>query len=42
LSLENLPQENLNIAQLNFKISITKILHSLIYERNEQFIDFLK
>jgi hypothetical protein len=34
--------EDLSIEELNFKISITKIIFSLIHEREEQFIDFLK
>ena len=34
--------EKMTIEQLNFKISITKIICSLIHEREEQFIDFLK
>ncbi len=32
----------MSIQQLNYKINITKILYSLIFERNEQFIDFLQ
>ena len=32
----------MTIEDLNFKISITKIIFSLINEREEQFIDFLK
>jgi hypothetical protein len=32
----------MTIEELNFKISITKIIFNLIHEREEQFIDFLK
>jgi len=32
----------MSVEELNFKISITKIIFSLINEREEQFIDFLK
>jgi len=42
LQLSNTNNEFMTIEELNFKISITKIIFSLIYEREEQFIDFLK
>ncbi len=32
----------MTVDELNFKIAITKIVFSLINEREEQFIDFLK
>ena len=42
LELQKIPNDKLTIQQLNYKINITKIIFSLIYERNEQFIDFLQ
>jgi hypothetical protein len=32
----------MTIEELNYKVSITKIIYSLLNEREEQFIDFLK
>jgi hypothetical protein len=32
----------MTIEELNYKISITKIIYSMLNEREEQFIDFLK
>ena len=34
--------EKMSIEELNFKISVTKIVFGLIHEREEQFVDFLK
>lgn len=42
LALSTQPSEKMSIEDLNFKIAITKIIFSLINEREEQFIDFLK
>ena len=42
LLLSKTKSDLLTIEQLSFKISITKIIFSLIHEREEQFIDFLK
>ena len=42
LALSAHPSDKMSIEDLNFKISITKIIFSLISEREEQFIDFLK
>ncbi len=42
LNLSKVPSDKMTVDELNFKISITKIVFSLINEREEQFIDFLK
>lgn len=42
INLSKVNSEKMTIEELNFKISITKIIFSLIHEREEQFIDFLK
>lgn len=42
LQLSKKTSDKMTIEELNFKISITKIIFSLINEREEQFIDFLK
>jgi hypothetical protein len=42
INLSQVPSEKLSVEQLNYKIAITKIIFTLINEREEQFIDFLK
>jgi hypothetical protein len=42
INLSKKPSEKMTVEELNYKISITKIIYSLINEREEQFIDFLK
>ncbi len=42
IKLSEKPNDKLSIEELSYRISITKIIFSLINEREEQFIDFLK
>jgi hypothetical protein len=42
INLSQVPSEKMSVEQLNYKIAITKIIFTLINEREEQFIDFLK
>ena len=42
INLSKKSSDKMSVEELNFKISITKIIFSLINEREEQFIDFLK
>ena len=42
LNLSQKPSDKMTIEELNYKISITKIIYSMLNEREEQFIDFLK
>lgn len=42
IKMSDKPSDKLSIEELNYRIAITKIIFSLINEREEQFIDFLK
>jgi hypothetical protein len=42
INLSKVPSDKMTIEELNYKVSITKIIFSLLNEREEQFVDFLK
>ena len=42
INLSQKSSDKMTIEELNYKVSITKIIYSLLNEREEQFIDFLK